>query len=410
MDRYCEFCVNLRSVVYCKADAAYLCLSCDTKVHSANPLSNRHHRTLVCESCRCRPTYVRCYDHQKFMCRGCDLSQHDASSSQHRKRVMKSYVGSPSAQDLGILWGFDLNQFLDGSSILNNHRFGSNSSPSTNTNVVGLETGNLGSIDEHIKEVCGGIQALVVLQQLVDLLKVQTSDIDHVSSVMRYQEHKLETDVNQFSQQFLLGGGRPHHDEIGLDPCSSPFAQLDHLESSETEQNSLQGDSFWQCKSPVPSSQLWSQNMQDLGVCEEPACLDDLNMPDIDLTFRNFEELFRTDQDPTSVDQYTSMATSFIIAESSPKKARYTSQIMSFSQSRHGAESSGTMCIDSGISPSRGSTEDHESMKSKRKKNVEMKESKQGQCGYRKARSSTRKRTKSQGWKFKSHESGTRSC
>ncbi|KAJ9554074.1 hypothetical protein OSB04_018119 [Centaurea solstitialis] len=397
--RYCEFCVNLRSVVYCKADAAYLCLSCDTKVHSANPLSNRHHRTLICESCRRRPTYVRCYDHHKFMCRGCDLSQHDATSSQHRKRVMNSYVGSPSARDLGILWGFDLNQFLD------DHRFGSNSSASANTSVVGFET------DEHIKEVCGGIQAFVVLQQLVDLLKVQTSDIDHISSVIRYQEHKLESDVYQFSQQFLLGGGRPHHHETGLDPCSSPFTQMDHLESSETEETGLQGGSFWQCKSPVPSSQLWSQNMQDLGVCEEPSCLDDLNIPDIDLTFKNFEELFRTDQEPPSTDQHTSMATSITISESSPKKARYASQIMSLSQSRLSAESSGTMCIESGISPSCGSADHHESATSKRKKNVDIKDPKQGQCGYRKARSFTQKRTKkSEGWKLKSQESGTRSC
>lgn len=42
--------------------------------------------------------------------------------------------------------------------------------------------------------------------------------------------------------------------------------------------------------------QLWSQNMQDLGVCEELVCEDDFNIPDVDLTFRNFEELF--DQDP----------------------------------------------------------------------------------------------------------------
>ncbi|KVI05392.1 Zinc finger, B-box, partial [Cynara cardunculus var. scolymus] len=372
MDRYCEFCVNLRSVVYCKADAAYLCLPCDTKVHSANPLSNRHHRTLICESCRRRPTYVRCYDHHKFMCRGCDLTQHDANSSQHRKRVMiNGYVGSPSAQDLGILWGFDLNRFLDDRSVLNNHRFGSNSSSSANTSVVGLESGTLGSIDEHIKEVCGGIQEFVVLQQLVDLLKVQTSDIDHISAVTRRQDHKPETDVHRFSQQFLLGGGSPRHHEIGLDPCSSPFTQLDHLESSETEETGLHGDSFWQCKSPVPSSQLWSQNMQDLGVCEEPACLDDLNIPDIDLTFRNFEELFRTDQDPTSICQDTSTASSFTITESSPKKASYASEIVSFSHSRLNAESSGTMCRDSGIPPSCGSTEHHESAKSKRKKNVE---------------------------------------
>ncbi|KAL7586683.1 hypothetical protein Lser_V15G37150 [Lactuca serriola] len=385
MDRYCEFCVNLRSVVYCKADAAYLCLSCDTKVHSANPLSNRHYRNLICESCRRRPSYVRCYDHQKFMCRGCDLSQHNASSK-HRKRVVRSYVGCPSARDLGVLWDFDLNPFVDCSSRILDQKFG-------------LES------NEYIKAIDGGIQGFSVLEQLVDLLKVQTSNIDHISSIMQCQEHEM--DVDQFSQPFLVKGEHSNDHNISLDPCSSPFTQLDSLESSETNETTLQGDSIWQCKSSVSSSQLWSQNMQDLGVCEEPSCLDDLNIPDIDLSFRNFEELFRSEKEPTSVDQNKSMAY-LNLTESSPKKARYTSQIMSFSFSRSSAESSDTTCIDSGISPC-GSTEHHVHEKSKGKKIVQLKDSEQDKCGYRKARSDTRKRSKSQSWTLESHESTTRS-
>lgn len=38
--------------------------------------------------------------------------------------------------------------------------------------------------------------------------------------------------------------------------------------------------------------------MQDLGVCEELVCDEDFNMPDVDLTFRNFEEMFGGDHDP----------------------------------------------------------------------------------------------------------------
>lgn len=38
--------------------------------------------------------------------------------------------------------------------------------------------------------------------------------------------------------------------------------------------------------------------MQDLGVCEDIFCQDYFNMPDIDLTFRNFEDFFGGDQDP----------------------------------------------------------------------------------------------------------------
>ena len=37
--------------------------------------------------------------------------------------------------------------------------------------------------------------------------------------------------------------------------------------------------------------------MQDIGICEELACIDNVNIPEVDLTFRNFEELFGCDQD-----------------------------------------------------------------------------------------------------------------
>lgn len=39
--------------------------------------------------------------------------------------------------------------------------------------------------------------------------------------------------------------------------------------------------------------------MQDLGVCNELVCHDDFNIPEVDLTFQNFDEIFNSDQDPT---------------------------------------------------------------------------------------------------------------
>lgn len=109
MEKTCEYCMLLKPVVYCSADAAHLCLSCDAKVHSANALSSRHPRTLVCESCRYSPAFVQCSSHRMFMCRDCDRSHH-GPSSQHQKRVISSYFGCPSAKDLAALWGFDLNE------------------------------------------------------------------------------------------------------------------------------------------------------------------------------------------------------------------------------------------------------------------------------------------------------------
>jgi B-box zinc finger len=42
--RSCDGCLRRRARWYCAADDAFLCQSCDTSVHSANPLARRHER------------------------------------------------------------------------------------------------------------------------------------------------------------------------------------------------------------------------------------------------------------------------------------------------------------------------------------------------------------------------------
>lgn len=43
----CEACEQYPAAFICKADAASLCVTCDEAIHSANPLSQRHHRVPV---------------------------------------------------------------------------------------------------------------------------------------------------------------------------------------------------------------------------------------------------------------------------------------------------------------------------------------------------------------------------
>lgn len=116
MEKVCEFCMALRPAVYCQADSALLCLSCDLKVHSANALSNRHPRSPLCDSCQACPASVRCDDHGMHMCRTCDRSLHRSSStSSHKNRAIGSYTGCPSAKDLAALWDLDLGELGDAS-------------------------------------------------------------------------------------------------------------------------------------------------------------------------------------------------------------------------------------------------------------------------------------------------------
>ncbi|KAJ6734343.1 ZINC FINGER PROTEIN CONSTANS-LIKE 10 [Salix purpurea] len=55
MESVCDFCGVARAVVYCKPDSARLCLHCDGCVHSANFLSRRHPRSLLCDKCSSQP-------------------------------------------------------------------------------------------------------------------------------------------------------------------------------------------------------------------------------------------------------------------------------------------------------------------------------------------------------------------
>lgn len=440
MEKICEFCTILRPVVYCKSDAAHLCLSCDAKVHSANALSSRHVRSILCDLCRYRPAYVRCTDHRLFMCHNCDRSQHDGSY-QHQRHVISSYVGCPSAKDFAALWGFELNEAGSSacqdqlvstsrrsgdSSIVNLDIPRQSSSQSGGSSVssrlncatlVSSAESEVGSSRQQSKIHKGRQQhTSYILQQILDLKRLQLTDESNLSPLIRDQEQldisssihdseKFDENIDQHLQQSQdLSTDLQQMDdslqELKADTLPFTFSQQEHLPSSSNIGLPLHGESFWQCKSPVQSSQLWSQIMQDLNVCEELVGDDDFNIPDVDLTFQNFEELFGGDQDPiramlddkdvtySSIEkdlshdtsdngharamEDASVASSVYITRSAhvdkdigpsdqvhnlpgsadcPRPIRPCYSTLSFSLSRFSAESSGTDCLDSGISP-----------------------------------------------------------
>lgn len=308
MEKACEFCMLLKPVVYCEADAAHLCLSCDAKVHSANALSNRHPRTLVCECCGHNPAYIRCSDHQTFMCRDCDCRHHDLSS-QHKKKVIPSYMGSPSAKDLAALWGFCLkdlenaipeDQFIstsnakvNGAKVTTKIFKRSHSSPGGSSLASELDFTGL-VVSSESEALClhkRGENTSLIIQQILDLERLQMTEgsnnltsgesPNNVSSLKNCTSWNMHTKRDRLQSSLDLGPelqdwGSTHESSVAE---SFPLPLPD-------------GDSFWECKSPVQSSQLWPQNLQDLGAYAELECFDNSNMPDVDLTFQNFEELF----------------------------------------------------------------------------------------------------------------------
>ncbi|XP_051128651.1 zinc finger protein CONSTANS-LIKE 9-like [Andrographis paniculata] len=104
----CDFCKEQRSMIYCRSDAASLCLSCDRNIHSANSLSKRHLRTLVCEKCHCQPASVRCLEEKLSLCEDCNRSGHipPAMSSEHKRETINCYSGCPSAAEFSKIWSF----------------------------------------------------------------------------------------------------------------------------------------------------------------------------------------------------------------------------------------------------------------------------------------------------------------
>ncbi|KAF9608067.1 hypothetical protein IFM89_005982 [Coptis chinensis] len=111
MGQLCDYCGEQRAMVYCRSDAASLCLSCDRNVHSANALSRRHSRTLLCERCNTQPASVRCVSDKMSLCQNCDWNEHcnsASSSTSHERQTINCYSGCPSAEELSRIWSFVL--------------------------------------------------------------------------------------------------------------------------------------------------------------------------------------------------------------------------------------------------------------------------------------------------------------
>ncbi|KAL4037017.1 hypothetical protein IC575_000600 [Cucumis melo] len=110
MGYICDFCAQQRSIVYCRSDAAALCLSCDRNVHSANALSRRHSRTLLCDRCHSQAAFVRCPEENISLCQNCDYMGHSSSASisSRKRQPINCYSGCPTAAELSSIWSFVL--------------------------------------------------------------------------------------------------------------------------------------------------------------------------------------------------------------------------------------------------------------------------------------------------------------
>lgn len=104
MEAQCDSCGTEQALVYCKSDSAKLCLNCDVCVHSANPLSSKHTRSLLCEKCFSQPALIHCLNEKVSLCQGCHSTASNCSVLGHMLQNLNPYYGCPSPTDFAKIW------------------------------------------------------------------------------------------------------------------------------------------------------------------------------------------------------------------------------------------------------------------------------------------------------------------
>ncbi|KAK6932887.1 CCT domain [Dillenia turbinata] len=234
MGQLCDFCGEQRSIVYCRSDAACLCLSCDRNVHSANALSRRHSRTLLCERCNSHPAMVRCVEEKVSLCQNCDWIGHGSSTSTlvspHKRQPINCYSGCPSAAELSRIWSFVLEL------------------PCVDDSNCEQEMGLMSLTENSV-----GNSSLLSVDSATDL--AQTSRVK-------------ELDIADKSNIMLVPPPLPVPSPIS--PC------IDHLIGSMS----------------TSAPKVCCPGTKEFEICGQDDLYQDFNMSDMDLGLESYEELF----------------------------------------------------------------------------------------------------------------------
>lgn len=85
--RLCESCRVCPSTLYCHTDSAYLCCSCDERIHAMGSPCWPHHRVQICGACENAPAAFTCKADDASLCINCDFEIHSANpiASRHNR-------------------------------------------------------------------------------------------------------------------------------------------------------------------------------------------------------------------------------------------------------------------------------------------------------------------------------------
>lgn len=135
------------------------------------------------------------------------------------------------------------------------------------------------SIVLHLQMYDGKLQQTsYILQQILDLKRLQITDDPNlaqllrgeeqteISSSMYYAPAKFDQNLDQHLQHsedlsINIQQMDSSLQEVKVDTLPFTFSQQEHLPSSSNFGLPLHGESYWQCRSPAQSSQVWSLSL-----------------------------------------------------------------------------------------------------------------------------------------------------
>ncbi|XP_060169323.1 B-box zinc finger protein 20 [Lycium barbarum] len=196
----CDVCDKEEASVYCSADEATLCQSCDYQVHHANKLASKHIRfslihpsfkdSPLCDICQERRALLFCKEDRAILCKECDLPIHKAN--EHTKKHNRF-----------LLSGVQLS-----SAVASNYDQTSSSSSPT-----GSAAGNAGTKSKARSGYSG----------------IKSNSISTTESTPNFQvDYNQEGSVSTSSiSEYLIETLPGWHVEDFLEyPCSSPYDQF----------------------------------------------------------------------------------------------------------------------------------------------------------------------------------------
>ncbi|KAH7692692.1 Zinc finger RING/FYVE/PHD-type protein [Dioscorea alata] len=96
MRTICDVCESAPALLFCAADEAALCRSCDDKVHMCNKLASRHVRVGLadpsevprCDICENAPAFFYCEIDGSSLCLQCDMIVHVGGKRTHGRYLL----------------------------------------------------------------------------------------------------------------------------------------------------------------------------------------------------------------------------------------------------------------------------------------------------------------------------------